>query len=60
MPYYEYQEGQFEDYCPACERLTTHEVVENDELFEYVAECTHCHIIWEYGSDPIKEGSIKS
>ena len=39
----------FTDYCPACERDTTHRVAsdEDDILFDYAVECMNCHIVWE-------------
>ena len=37
----------FESYCPKCEGNTTHRWVEDDEMFEFAAECMNCNMVWE-------------
>lgn len=36
-----------EEYCPNCERMTTHDTTVVDELFDYAIECLNCHVVYE-------------
>lgn len=41
--------GDFiEEYCPKCERLTTHEYLgDTDDIFDYAIQCKNCETVWE-------------